>query len=218
MSEVLKGNCYYCGAELGKTAMKNHLLKEQGEREGCQECCLLKIEGAYNKNYWLYIDVPVEKTLSNVDAFLRKIWLECCGHLSEFTDTRHNTVGKSRRLSAFCTGDKLLHAYDFGSTTECLVTFVGTTYRKTQREIVRLLARNIPPQYECNSCKKLADFICVECTWNNEYPFFCKKCIKKHRHECILPVTNSPRMGECAYSGEMDVYDFDPKNLYLKKP
>lgn len=23
-----KGNCYLCGAELGKTAMKNHILKE----------------------------------------------------------------------------------------------------------------------------------------------------------------------------------------------
>jgi len=217
MSETLKGNCYYCGEEFGKTAMKNHLLKEQGEQDGCQECCLLKIEGAYYKDYWLYIDVPVEKTLSNVDAFMRKIWLECCGHLSEFTDQKHKTVGKSKRLSAFCTGDKLLHAYDFGSTTECLVTFAGTTYRKPQREVVRLLARNVPFLFTCTVCGKPADNYCVECTWKNKNPFYCDGCLEKHRHECVLPVVNSPRMGECGYTGELDIYDFEPLCLYKDK-
>lgn len=56
MATVSKGNCYLCGAELGKTAIKNHLLKKHGEGE--QECVLLKIEGTYEKNYWLYVDMP----------------------------------------------------------------------------------------------------------------------------------------------------------------
>ena len=51
-----KGNCYICGAELGKTAMKNHILKEHNGPEDGQECVLLKIEGAYEKDYWLYVD------------------------------------------------------------------------------------------------------------------------------------------------------------------
>ncbi len=46
-----KGNCYLCGAELGKTAMKNHILKEHNGPEDSQECCLLKIEGADDKDY-----------------------------------------------------------------------------------------------------------------------------------------------------------------------
>ena len=29
--------------------------------------------------------------------------------------------------------------------------------------------------------------------------------------EMLLPVTNSPRMGVCAYTGELDDYAFDPK-------
>ncbi len=45
-----KGSCYLCGAEMGKVAMKNHILKyHSGAGEG-QECRLLKIEGAYDKD------------------------------------------------------------------------------------------------------------------------------------------------------------------------
>ena len=85
MATISKGRCYLCGAELGKTAMKNHILKVHGAEEGGQECVLLKIEGA-DKNYWLYVDMPVTGSLTSLDSFLRKIWLECCGHLSEFSD------------------------------------------------------------------------------------------------------------------------------------
>ena len=29
-----KGNCYLCGAELGKVAMKNHILKQHSDPAG----------------------------------------------------------------------------------------------------------------------------------------------------------------------------------------
>ncbi len=65
-----KGNCYLCGAELGKVAMKNHILKYHSGSSEEQECRLLKIEGAYDKDYWLYVDIPVDKGLSTLDRFL----------------------------------------------------------------------------------------------------------------------------------------------------
>lgn len=89
-----KGNCYLCGAELGKTAMKNHILKEHNGPEDGQECCLLKIEGADDKDYWLYVDIPVNRTLSALDTFLRKIWLECCGHMSGMRRSSSTAWGK----------------------------------------------------------------------------------------------------------------------------
>lgn len=46
-----RGNCYLCGAELGKTAIKNHILKRHNIEGGKQECRLLKFEGAYEKDY-----------------------------------------------------------------------------------------------------------------------------------------------------------------------
>lgn len=35
--KMIKGTCYICGAEPGKTAMKNHWLKAHGGGDG-QEC------------------------------------------------------------------------------------------------------------------------------------------------------------------------------------
>ena len=208
------GNCYLCGAELGKTAMKNHILKVHRGKDDDQKCYLLKIEGLYNKNYWLFIDVPIDKTLATVDAFLRRIWLECCGHLSEFTDSAHNEIGSARKVGSFSVGDTLCHEYDFGSTTETVVTFVGETTRKKQKEPIRLLARNKPPVFICDVCGKPADYICTECVYDSDNPFYCEACSVVHEHEeMFLPVTNSPRMGECGYEGELDVYEFDLGNL-----
>lgn len=202
-----KGNCYLCGAELGKTAMKNHILKYHSREGEGQECRLLKIEGAYDKDYWLYLDIPVDKTLNALDKFLRKIWLECCGHLSQF-----NGAGKSSKMDRFSVGDQFLHEYDMGDTTETLITVAGTTWRATQRGPVRLLARNIPPQFQCKDCGDLASLVCTECLCEGEYPFFCSDCAQKHADvEFMLPVTNSPRMGVCGYCGELDEYEFVPQ-------
>lgn len=216
MASGTKGNCYLCGAELGKTAMKNHLLKAHGQFDGGQECYLLKIEGAYDKNYWLFVDVPLDKPLSGVDSFLRKIWLECCGHLSKFSGYGHGygEVGKARKLQVFSVGDTLLHEYDFGTTTETIITIVGQTTRKKQRETARLLARNVPPTFECATCGKPAAYICTECMYDSDNPFYCRECGEKHDHDdMLLPVTNSPRMGECGYDGELDVFTFDSAKL-----
>lgn len=198
-----KGTCYICGAELGKTAMKNHLLKIHSGGEG-QECRLLKIEGAYDKDYWLYVDMAADKTLRTLDAFFRKIWLECCGHLSEFRG-----AGKSSQIGRFSEGDQFLHLYDMGSTTETLITVIGTTWRPPQREAVRLLARNVPPQFTCVGCGAPAAYFCTECQWDIDNPFYCKSCARGHEHEeMLLPVTNSPRMGVCGYTGELDTFAF----------
>lgn len=208
MAKSSKGNCYLCGAELGKTAMKNHLFRDHGGETG-QECRLLKIEGAYDKNYWLYVDIPVDKTLNTLDKFLRKIWLECCGHMSEFQG-----AGKSTKVGNLREGSQFLHLYDFGSTTETLITVMGTTWRPPQKEAVRLLARNIPPQFPCRKCGAPAGFVDTERLWSDEDPFYCEKCAGKYADEdMLLPVTNSPRMGECGYTGELDTFAFvQPKS------
>ena len=202
-----KGNCYLCGAELGAVAMKNHILKVHRGDNLPQTCRLLKIEGAYDKNYWLYADVPLDKALSTVDSFLRKIWLECCGHMSAFSDAWRGGVGKARKFADFPVGTQLLHDYDFGSTTETLITAVGDTTRQPQHSAVRLLARNVPLSHRCANCGKTADYVCAVCMDGVGSSFFCQNCAEQHEHECLLPVTNSPRMGMCGYMGELDRYD-----------
>lgn len=211
MASGTKGNCCICGAELGRLAMKTHILNAHASAEGGQDCRLLKIEGAQSKGYWIYIDVPADKTLGAVDKFMRRIWLECCGHLSAFYNAGHGQVAKSRKIGSFAVGDKLLHEYDFGSTTECLITFVGDVLRPPQKENVRLLARNTPPRFRCAECGGEAEYICPECGCYSEDAFYCAGCGEKHEHEdMLLPVTNSPRLGTCGYCGELDVYTYCP--------
>ena len=212
-----KGNCYLCGAELGKVAMKNHILKAHGLESDGQECALLKIEGAYDKDCWLYVDVPLDRSLAVVDKFLRSIWLECCGHMSAFYRDHYDAIGKNRKWNEFALGDKILHEYDLGSPTQCLITVVARTTRSPQRSAVRLLARNVPPQFLCRMCGAPATDICTECLYEVDDPFYCAACGERHGHtEMLLPVTNSPRMGVCGYCGELDTYAFDAKKIEYK--
>ncbi|MCM1525551.1 MAG: hypothetical protein NC120_13980 [Ruminococcus sp.] len=116
----------------------------------------------------------------------------------------------TNKVGSFDTGDVLLHEYDFGSTTETLITFIGTVYRKQQRG-VRLLARNVPMTFACCECGAPAEFIDTE-GFDSENPFYCQKCAEKNDelYEMTLPITNSPRMGVCGYSGELDTFTFVP--------
>ena len=200
-----EGKCHVCGKTLGKTAMKNHVLKEHAAN-GDEACLLLMIEGAFVKEYWLFVDIAKDKSLGSLDTFLRNIWLECCGHLSEFRGGGNMEIGKTRKMGMFSAGDRFIHEYDMGTTTECLIMVVGETRRPKQKNAVRLLARNVPPAFKCASCGKPAEFICQECMYDSDNPNFCPECADKHEHESLLPITNSPRNGECGYSGELDTF------------
>ncbi|MCL2232751.1 MAG: hypothetical protein FWB99_11015 [Treponema sp.] len=213
MSTNSIGNCYLCGTALAKSAMKNHILRLHGEEPCEEECYLLKVEGVYNKEYWLYVEVPRSVTLLKFDGFLRRIWLECCGHMSTFLYLKLEEIDMEREWKTFALGNKLLHHYDFGTTTETSVTIVGRTARKTPTGDIRLLARNTPPALKCVNCGKPAKYVGM----GNFDPFeylYCAKCCDKNAQEGeILLIPNSPRIGQCAYSGEDDCFAFDPGSV-----
>lgn len=202
------GYCYLCGAELSRVGMRMHLLKKHAEGE--QVCRLIKVEDKYNKNYWLYLDMPLTASLIDLDDFLRKIWLECCDHLSAFFETGYDELPMTRKIRGFDEGHKLRYEYDFGSTTDLVVTFMAKTKRPMQSDAVRLLARNKPFEYKCRVCGKPAAYIATELIYREDDPYFCKDCYEE-RSEFLLRITNSPRMGVCGYEGELDVYAFEPK-------
>ncbi|MDR1532662.1 MAG: hypothetical protein LBS62_10880 [Clostridiales bacterium] len=216
MANVSKGNCFICGAELSKIAMKNHIMKAHSDPSAGDVCRLLKAEGKWDKNYWLLLDIPLNSSLAKLDSFLRNIWLECCDHLSAFFIGREE-ITPSLKIHNLCVGDKLTHEYDFGTTTETIITVMGETHRPKQRESVRLLARNVPPVFVCAECGKPGEYICRECMYDSANPFFCGGCADKHTetqgHDGLLPVTNSPRMGECGYGGELDIWKFDAEKF-----
>lgn len=211
MAVQTRGDCYLCGESVAKSTFLKHLATHQkDEADSTQECIILKVVSTEDKNYWLYLDISSTASLKTLDSFLRKIWLECCDHMSVFTD-KYGEVGKARKLAEFPEGSSLLYVYDMGSSTELKITIVSHGTRPKQRASVRLLARNARIQHPCAQCGKVAKQICLICQSEGHDPFLCQDCADEHAHgEALLPVTNSPRMGVCAYTGEQDTFTFTP--------
>jgi len=144
---------------------------------------------------------------------LRDIWLECCGHLSQFKigNIFYSSYSEPNPFSpiielpqnincenVFSVGLEFTHEYDFGSTTELLLEVVDVLKTKPSKEI-QLLIRNQEPFIKCIHCNKKAEQICAidEC-------FLCKDCSDGYDEEesFLLPVVNSPRTGVCGYTGD----------------
>jgi len=196
------GYCKLCDKVTSKTAMKNHIHKDHNS--GDEKCYLIKAEGAYAKKYWLFFSVPTDAKLSDIDKFLRSIWCECCDHMSGFSIQRHE-IEMSQKLSTFSKGDMLLYEYDYGSTTEIIITIIDKISRVKHDEKVQLLARNVMTEYLCDKCGAPATMIDPM----DDYARLCDECAtvaEEEEGDSILPLTNSPRCGVCGYTGEHDYW------------
>jgi hypothetical protein len=91
------GICNFCQGEFEKGKMTQHLkhckprqaviqAEETGKSRKPKKSKLFHIlvEGKEFPMYWMHLEMPASLTLDDLDDFLRGIWLECCGHLSEF--------------------------------------------------------------------------------------------------------------------------------------
>src|SRR5579863_2361800 len=87
------GTCYFCQEKFSKQSMTQHL-KACKQRKasfsvssGEEKTNLfhLVVEGTYAPDYWMHLEMPADLKLDDLDMFLRKTWVECCGHLSAFT-------------------------------------------------------------------------------------------------------------------------------------
>ena len=211
------GNCFICGKTIGKAAGKTYVIKEHG-KNGTEECTLIKVEGAYDKDYWLFVDIPMNESLGDLDFFLREIWLECCGHMSMFSKGKHRNgtfteLEQDLKINYFSIGNVLDYKYDMGDTTRLIISFVGKTRREEQKAAVRLLLRNAPFTFPCVACKEQAVYACGYCSCVKDDYCYCAKCGKEHENDCdgrMFTIPNSPRFGQCAYDGTQDIHIFNP--------
>ena len=221
------GRCNACGNVFDKASMTRHLKSclgtqaiatEPPARIGSLKTLHLLAEGHYASGYWLHLDVPAGATLEALDRFLRRTWLECCGHMSAFTieDVRYSVspsggpfFGEPRESSmkkklcdVLSHGLAFLHEYDFGTTTVLKLKVIAERKRAGNSTNIEILARNDPPAIKCESCGKLAAQVCSQCLWESP-AWFCEQCAEKHEcgEEMLLPVVNSPRVGMCGYCG-----------------
>lgn len=226
MEKRIKGKCKYCGKEYTIGYMNKHFsscparLEQLTAESGKKKCGYfqLAIHPKYNKDYWLFIEIRDTATLKDLDTFLRDIWLECCGHLSAFyingtsyevmpdEDSFWGEPAKSMNYKLNTLLEKgmtIEYEYDFGSSTDLMITAVNYRVGYWNKEKLTILSRNNPHEYACSQCGKPATTVCTECLWNGDNPFLCDNCCETHEcgQEMMLDVCNSPRMGVCGYCG-----------------
>ena len=123
----------------------------------------LRVQDAHNKDYWLELEMAGSATLDKLDKYLRAIWLECCGHLSQFTigGWGGTDIGKTRKADAiFEEGLTLRHLYDFGTTSETDIRVLGArTGKMISKHPITLLARNIQPEAICQVLRSAGELV-----------------------------------------------------------
>lgn len=221
------GVCELCAERTSKAAMNTHLARcaprHDRPKSPPSDLFQLHVEAKGAPMFWLDAEVKGESPIRRLDDLLRRVWLECCGHMSvfetgglrysvsvddEFGPTR-NERSMSTRVSQILTSprQRLSYEYDFGSTTTLTLRVINVRTGAIGRSAARLLARNEPPVWKCAACDVPATLVCPVCIGESN-PFVCAGHAADHTcadgdEESFLPVVNSPRMGVCGYTGEV---------------
>jgi hypothetical protein len=218
-----KGACAYCDRMLTRSGMARHLAsceaREQaiaaaGAKKGADSRTWihLQVQDGWSGEYWLQLEMDASASLKQLDSYLRAIWLECCGHLSQFSvgGWGGRQIGMSNKAAqAFRPGVELVHIYDFGTESVTLVKVLDERNGPslTKRPIA-LMARNEPPKLSCIECDKAATHLCMECLIEDQTSgTLCEQHTEEHEHDDYgepVEIVNSPRLGMCGYDGPAD--------------
>jgi hypothetical protein len=172
----------------------------------------LQAQDAWGGDFWLHLEMKGSATLEDLDRYLRAIWLECCGHLSQFSvgGWGGDEIPMGRRIErVFEPGVELEHIYDFGTSSHTMVKALDVRQGKPLTEHpIFLMARNDLPEVPCMECGQPAAWLCLECLDENDEPgFLCDEHVETHPHDDYgepVPLVNSPRVGMCGYEGPAD--------------
>lgn len=214
-----RGKCAFCGREMTKGGLSKHLRTcpqraeaiaktDPGPDKG-QALYHLQIQDAWQGDFWLHLEMRGSATLADLDHYLRAIWLECCGHLSQFSvgGWSGNEISKQRRIEQiFRPGLELTHIYDFGTSSETRIKMVDVRKGNAlTSHPLFLMARNDQPEAQCIECDALASWLCLECVYEMDGPgTLCDEHAQSHPHDDYgepMPLVNSPRVGMCGYAG-----------------
>jgi len=214
------GKCGRCGTTVGRIAMRRHVAScpvsveahsdsKTHRQAGAPAEALLVEACAPRSPYWLLAAVAVNAPLHALDGLLRSVWLECCGHLSEFDidgvrylspvsgPPEAGARSMRAKVGAVLRPErKFSHLYDFGTSTYLALQVIDVLPWRAPAGSAILLANNRGPQWSCSSCGKPAVSIALDC---DEDIFYCAEC--EPGEDAVLPVVNSPRIGQCGYTG-----------------
>jgi hypothetical protein len=214
-----KGQCTYCQTEIVKNVVTKHLatcpqrqaiIQQAEKKKGKTETLFhLRAQPAHSKEFWIDIEMRGSKTLQDLDSYLRSIWLECCGHLSEFSIgawTEDKFEMDERIADVFSQATTVTHIYDFGTTSETNISLIGTREgHPTTSHPLALMVRNLIPETKCLECEQPATQFCMECMIeDDQWGALCDAHAEDHPHDNYgepIPLVNSPRLGMCGYEG-----------------
>lgn len=214
-----RGACAFCERQMTKGGLSRHLasctqrqqaMETANRRLGKQQKLYhLQLQDAWQGTFWLHLEMNGAATLEDLDDYLRAIWLECCGHLSQFSIggwTGQEIPKTTRAERVFQPGVEFTHIYDFGTSTETLVKVVSIREGKPLTKYpIALMARNQPPVVSCMECDQPASWLCMECMYEEDKSgTLCDAHVAEHPHEDYgdpVQLWNSPRVGECGYDG-----------------
>lgn len=214
-----KGTCVYCGQEIAKSGATKHLgscaqlleaiAKTGQDKTSHEPLYRLRVQSRAIPEYWLNIEMRGSARLECLDKYLRAIWLECCGHLSQFSfgGWEVEEVSMTRRLADVLeAGEELTHVYYSVTPSVTLIKAEGIREGIPLTEHpITLLMRNVMPGCECMVCKQPASWLCAACVPEKGIVgTLCEDHAKTHPHVAYcapLPLVNSPRIGACAYKG-----------------
>jgi hypothetical protein len=218
------GECLLCDETFPRAKMTAHLKsclsRKTPDGEPTVRCFHLFVAGTYLPDYWMQIAIPADSKLKDLDGFLRRTWLECCGHLSSFTidgvryeielpdDPMFGGIEvesmKVRLDKVLAPGTTFAHEYDYGSTTDLQLKVLGIIEISKFPGAARILARNLPPEFPCAGCGKPATKLANGGDGLDPDDCYCDACaaeLDEDDQDMLMPIVNSPRVGVCGYTG-----------------
>lgn len=211
-----RGTCKVCHRNIASSRMGVHL-KTHISNVGKRTHYLIRVgdRGAF----WMFLQVPGNYTLEEIDTFLRDEWLECCGHLSIFEidgtiyDVSPDDEYVRNKSMNYKIRDVLeekmvfKHEYDFGTPTTLwlTVTAAGVPPLVSAKGITAIAVHD-KVRFNCDICGGEATKVCCYCMYSND-GMLCDNCLRKHKcvsddGEYVLKLVQSPRVGECAFDRE----------------
>ena len=215
-----KGECRVCGAKHAVSGMANHMRKHLTNAFGNPDRFTIRIDQGPSGPFWMYVQVHTEATFGVLDRFLRAVWMECCGHLSEFT-VEDRPAGMRKRLSAILSdGSEFEYRYDMGDTTGLRLIVIGRSARIIDlggwvrndayfpppmvmgEGKVRIVALHDAVRYNCEKCGNEASYVCPQCMYDGTGAC-CRACAPDHKcgRDVLLAAAQSPRVGSCGFEG-----------------
>lgn len=214
-----KGICSYCRTAIPKNirSIMKHISDCKAivnSKRPVSPHMILMIEAKYIQFYWMVIKAKPDTRMETVDQFLKDIWVECCWHLSEFSESGHNISMDKKISDVFLYGNKIDYIYDFGSPTEITLSLIQSVDMINDKAI-QVILQNEEIEFKCSYCGKKASDLCQYCSETEDIAL-CEACRENHEcfieeeEDCLVPIHNSPRLGVCGYTG----YDTDATKYF----